>query len=139
MIAIDSNVVVYYLLKSAPHHLEVRSWFNKQTNPCVTTGTNFAEALRVLSHPQIFKNPFTLPNAYKSLRKLVEDYDISVLDESSHWWMELDEVFSTIPELKTNDIFDARIALCLRYNGVKEIFTYDEGFLRFPFLKIVRD
>jgi predicted nucleic acid-binding protein len=39
--------------------------------------------------------------------------------------------------LRGNDVFDARIALCLRHHGVAAVCSFDAGFARFDFLELV--
>ncbi|MBI1869564.1 MAG: PIN domain-containing protein [Chlamydiae bacterium] len=137
MIALDTNVIVDYLVKSQKDHSKIRHWFSKVHSPLVTTGTNIAEILRLLTHQRVFPLPLDLDPAIDLVSEWVESFQIRILEESEDWWIELKTLTDEIPTLRGNEIFDARIALCLRYNGIKEIFTRDSDFSKYAFLKIV--
>jgi len=42
-----------------------------------------------------------------------------------------------MPEMHANDLFDARIAICLRDHRVRVIATFDSDFRKYGFLKTV--
>ena len=138
MIAIDTNVIVHYLVKSQDEHARIRRWFSQTEEPLATTGTNIAEVFRLLTHPRVFPSPLSLERAADLMHQFVEVCQIVILEESTDWWKELKGLLSEVPSLRGNEIFDARIAICLRYNGVREFFTLDADFSKYKFLKIVR-
>lgn len=138
MIALDTNILIHFLNPSQNEHEKVKTWFAKNTEPLATTHTNLAEVLRLITHPQVFQRPASLNQAITSLKSFLEYFSVAILKESDTWWEDLQELVHDIPTLKGNEIFDARIALCLRYHGVKEIFTFDSDFAKYRFLKMVR-
>lgn len=138
MIAIDTNIIIYYLVRSQPEHKQARHWFDSTTGPLVTTGTNIAEVLRLLTHPRVFPAPMALAPAVALVQQWLEAFQVRLLEENPEWWQELPELLTPIPGLAGNELFDARIALCLRYNGIKECCTLDANFSKYPFLHIVQ-
>lgn len=137
MIAIDTNIVIYYLVRSQPEHARARRWFESTTGPLVTTGTHIAEILRLLTHPRVFPTPLALAPAVALVQQWMEAFQVRILEENPEWWQELPELLDAIPGLAGNELFDARIALSLRYNGIKEYCTLDANFSKYPFLQIV--
>ena len=47
------------------------------------------------------------------------------------------EVFAEVPRLSDNLVFDAHIAILMRENGVRTIYTGDADFNRFPILDTI--
>lgn len=137
MIGLDTNIIVHLLVRSQAEHERTKAWMEKADASFVTTTTNVAETLRLLTHPKVFPKPASLASAVDSLEELLSARHVRVLEEEERWWAGLPELAKKIPTLKGNEIFDARVALCLRYNGVREICTFDTDFAKYPFLKVV--
>lgn len=138
MIALDTNVILHCVVSSHSRHKEAKAWIENEKTPLCTTHTNLAETLRLLTHDKVFPKPLKLAPAIDLVSDFVDGFEIRLLDESPDWWLELKEVLKTIPHLKGNEIFDARIALCLRYNGVQKICTFDSDFRKYAFLKVMQ-
>jgi len=83
----------------------------------------------------VFRRPLGLAEAIDLVEALIEAFDIAVMDEARAWWVDLMQVAG---RLRGNEVFDARIALCLRYNGVKRIATHDADFSKYAFLKVIQ-
>lgn len=137
MIAMDTNVILHCLVSSQPHHQQAKKWIENENEKLCTTHTNIAETLRLITHDKVFPKALALLPAIRLLQDFMDDFEIRLLEDSPDWWQELKDILKIIPHLKGNEIFDARIALCLRYNGVRKIFTLDSDFLKYPFLKVV--
>lgn len=135
MIAIDTNVLIDLLISDMPTHLSTTEVMNQRADDFCTTPTNVGECLRLLSHPRIFPHPLKTTAAVEALDELFEFYQIKILEEDSNWWKELPDIELEIPALRGNEIFDARIALCLRANRVKKIKTRDADFKKYSFLQ----
>lgn len=135
MTALDTNVLVGIMVSSSSLHEEaVRALENLSDEICVTP-TNVGETLRLLTHPKVFSSPVKIGKAVAAFSDLVESYNIRVLDEDVNWWKSLSEIEKLIPGLKGNEIFDARIAICLKQHNVKRIYTLDSDFKKYPFLQ----
>jgi toxin-antitoxin system PIN domain toxin len=137
MIALDTNILIHLLVSSQREHSRAKAWFEKNQEALAITLTNLAELLRLLTHPRVFPHPLGLLEALELLQGFIEGFQVSVLEESGVWWLELKDLLTAIPNLRGNEIFDARIALCLRYNGIVNFATLDSDFSKYPFLKIV--
>jgi uncharacterized protein len=136
-IAVDTNVIVGAMVSSSiDHETIVEKLESLDTDFCVTP-VNVGEVLRLLTHPKIFTSPLKTTKAVAAFSTFIESQNIRILEEDPDWWRGLPEIEKQIPGLKGNELFDARIALCLRANGVKKIFTLDADFKEYSFLSIV--
>lgn len=77
-------------------------------------------------------------NSAVSAPSTLESYRVRLLDEQTGWWESLPDLESEVPGLKGNEIFDARIALCLRSHGIKRIYTWDADFKKYSFLQPIQ-
>jgi predicted nucleic acid-binding protein len=137
MTAIDTNVLIGIMVSSSTHHAEMTDGLSNLDDNLCTTPTNIGEVLRLLTHSKVFSSPLKLEKAIDALSLLIEAYDIRILDEDTNWWKDLGEITKQIPGLKGNEIFDARIALCLRQHKVKRIWTRDADFKKYSFLQVI--
>jgi uncharacterized protein len=137
MIALDTSILIPLMVSSHSEHTWAKAAVEQLDNEVCTTPTNIGECLRFLTHPKAFSKPLKTSQAVRLLSSLAESLSIRILEESPHWWRELPEIESLIPGLRANEIFDARIALCLRSSNVRRIFTKDADFKKYPFLKTI--
>lgn len=135
MTGIDTNILIDLLISDMPAHVDTTEAMKQLTDDVCTTPTNVGECLRLISHPRIFPRPLTITAAVQALEELFEFYQVRILEEDVHWWKELPEIEEEIPALRGNEVFDARIALCLRANNVKRIQTRDADFKKYSFLQ----
>jgi len=94
--------------------------------------------LRLLTHPKLFPKPLKATPAAQAIAELFEYFQIRVLEEDVDWWKDIPEMEMEIHGLRGNEIFDARIALCLRSHNVKRIYTRDADFKKYSFLKVIQ-
>lgn len=137
MTALDTNVLVGLLVESSPNHLVATKGIRHVSDALCTTPTNIGEILRLLTHHKVFEKPLKTSKAVQAVADLLEEYNIRILDEDTDWWRELVAIEHEIPGLKGNEIFDARIALCLKQHGIKRIFTWDADFKKYSFLTAI--
>ena len=137
MTAIDTNVLIGIMVSSSVHHNEIMSGLENLDDEFCTTPTNIGEVLRLLTHSKVFSSPLKIEKAVETLSQLIDVYDIRILDEDTNWWKELSEVTKQIPGLKGNEVFDARIALCLKQHKIKRIWTRDADFKKYSFLQVI--
>ena len=137
MTAIDTNVLIGIIVASSTHHTEIMDGLENLDDELCTTPINIGEVLRLLTHSKVFSSPLKIEKAVETLSQLIEAYDIRILDEDTNWWRELSEVAKQIPGLKGNEVFDARIALCLKQHKVKRIWTRDADFKKYSFLQVI--
>lgn len=137
MIALDTNIILHLLVESQKEHPRAKKWLSEVREPLATTGTNLAEVLRLITHPRVFAKALSLGKAVALLEEFIKTFEVRILEESGDWWLELPELLKVFPTLRGNEVFDARIALCLRYNGIEKICTLDADFSKYPFLDVI--
>lgn len=137
MTAIDTNVLIGLIVSSSAHHREVMNGLENLDDDLCTTPTNIGEVLRLLTHSKVFTSPLKIEKAIETLSQLIDTYDIRILDEDTNWWKELSEITKQIPGLKGNEVFDARIAICLKQHKIKRIWTRDADFKKYSFLQVI--
>lgn len=137
MTAIDTNILIGIMVASSAHHTETMNGLENLDDELCTTPTNVGEVLRLLTHSKVFSSPLKIEKAVEALLSLIEAYDIRILDEDTNWWKGLSEITKQIPGLKGNEVFDARIALCLKQHKVKRIWTRDSDFKKYSFLQVI--
>jgi predicted nucleic acid-binding protein len=138
MTALDTNIIIGIMVASSSLHEEAMNGMAKLSDDLCTTPTNIGETLRILTHPKVFPSPLKIGKAISALSDFLESYTIRILDEDTNWWKSLNEIERQIPGLKGNEIFDARIAICLKQHNVKRIYTRDSDFKKYPFLQPIR-
>ena len=134
MTALDTNVLIGLLVKSSANHSAATKGVQNLSDSICTTSTNVGETLRLLTHHKVFEKPLKLEKAVRAMSDLLDAFNIRILDEDIDWWRELPALEQEVPNLKGNEVFDARIAICLRQHGVKRIFTWDADFKKYSFL-----
>lgn len=138
MIALDTNFILHLLVKSQKEHQRAYHWFSNNREGLCTTHVNVAECLRLITHPRVFSKPLLLNPAVELIENFLDTFGVRVLENQERWWIDLQALTENLPALKGNEIFDAQIALCLRYHGIKELVTLDGDFLKYPFLKVIQ-
>lgn len=138
MTALDTNILIGIMVSSSSLHEETMKGMANLSDDLCVTPTNIGETLRILTHPKVFASPLKIGKAITALSDLLDSHNIRILDEDINWWTALSEIEKLIPGLKGNEIFDARIAICLKHHNVKRIFTFDSDFKKYPFLQPIR-
>lgn len=134
--ALDTNVLVHLLVSSSSGHVRCAAWLEAFSGVLATTLTNVAEFLRLVTHPRVFARPMSLTAAVALLDEFAEEFDVEILDEANDWWQRLVDDYGGL-ELRGNDVFDARIAACLKYHGVGRICTLDSDFRKYADLEVI--
>ena len=139
MIAIDSNILIYAHRKDAEWHAPARAKLAGLAQergawaipwPCIH------EFLSIVTHPRIFSPPTPLAAAIDQVEAWLESPSLVLLTESDAHWRTLRETL-TGGRIAGAQVHDARIAaLCLQH-GVKELWSADRDFGRFPSLTVV--
>lgn len=138
MIAVDTNILVYAHREESEWHAAAYAKLVELAEgrgawaipwPCVH------EFLAIVTHPRIFSPPTPLAAAIDQVGAWVESPSLVLLAESDAHWR-------TFRDLQLNgkivgaQVHDARIAaLCLQH-GVKELWSADRDFGRFPNLTV---
>ncbi|MBI4613196.1 MAG: PIN domain-containing protein [Planctomycetes bacterium] len=138
MIAVDTNLLVYAHRRDASWHGRAREVLRNLAVgaapwaipwPCVH------EFLAIVTHPRIFKPPTPLEAALSEIRNWLGSPSLVLLSEGETY---AEALFSTLETGRVAGprVHDARIvALCLAH-GVRELWSADRDFTRFPELAL---
>jgi len=137
MIAVDTNILVYAHREDSEWHEAARARVAELAEgrvpwaiawPCVH------EFLAIVTHPQIYAPPTPLASAVDQVEAWLEAPTLVLLSESGDYWHELRATIEA-GRVVGPQVHDARIAaLCLQH-GVRELWSADRDFGRFPVLK----
>ncbi len=138
MRAIDTNVLVFAEIESAPEHEVARELLRELAegpSPWAIPWPCIYEFLRVVTHPRVFDPPVPAPHALAEVRRLIESPTLLLLGEGPRHLETMEHVIDD-SGATGNLIHDAHIAaLCLE-GGVSELFTGDRDFARFAGLRV---
>lgn len=136
MIAVDTNVLVYAHRSDSEWHDRAAAKVRELAEgrpawalpwPCVH------EFLSIVTHPRIYDPPSTLDQAVAQVEAWMESPSAVLLAEGGEHWQLL-RTLVTDGRILGPRVHDARIAaLCLAH-GVRELWTVDRDFGRFPSL-----
>lgn len=139
MIAVDTNVLVYAHREDAPWHAAARRRLAQLAEgraawaipwPCVH------EFLAIVTHPRIFSPPTPLATALDCVSAWMESPSLTLIAEGPDHWMRLSSMLGAA-QVAGPKVHDARIAaLCIQH-GVRELWSADRDFQRFPELTVV--
>jgi len=138
MIAVDTNVLVYAHRRDAELHASaaeaVRSLAEGRAPwaipwPCVH------EFLAIVTHPRIFKGPTKLAEALDQVDAWLESPSVALLSEGAGY---LDRLAAVLRNSRVRGarVHDARIAALCLHHGVRELWSADRDFTRFPDLAV---
>jgi len=138
MIAVDTNLLVYAHREDSPWHSSALAVLTELSEgaaawaipwPCVH------EFLSIVTHPRIYRPPTPVVIALKAVRAWMESPTLRLLGEGPDHWVRLESVILSAKAAGPM-VHDARIAaLCLSH-GVRQFWSADRDFSRFPALKV---
>jgi len=138
VIALDTNVLVYSRRGESDHHRAARKIVARLAEgdepwalawPCVY------EFLRVVTHPRVFDPPTDLDIALDDLESLLDSPSLVMLGEGPAHAAHLRQMVGAA-RATGNLVHDAHIAALALEHGVRELWTSDKDFSRFPGLRI---
>ena len=139
MIAIDTNLLVYAHRPEIPFHERARQVLTEAvagTEPVSVPWPCAHEFLAVVSNPRIFKDPTPMNMALDAVRRLLASLSGGFLAEGEGYLDALEQV-ARPALLQGAIVHDARIAALCVFHGVRELWSADRDFSRFPDLKVV--
>lgn len=134
MIAVDTNVLVYAHRRDAPWHDEAKHAVGQLAEgaaPWAVPWPCLHEFLAIVTHPRIFQPPTPLAAALGQVEAWLESPTLVVLSEGTHYWPHLKDALGE-SQITGPKVHDARIAALCRLHGVRELWTADRDFGRFP-------
>ena len=138
MIAVDTNLLVYAHRPESPFHVAAAACLESLANgsgawaipwPCVH------EFYSVVSNPRIFNTPTPFDVAVQAIDAWLASPTLHLLHESASHWQLLGELIRASRVVGPR-IHDARIAVICLDNGVRELWSADHDFGRFPRLAV---
>lgn len=139
MIAIDTNILVYAHREDAPFHQQAARCVVQVAEgraawaipwPCLH------EFLAIVTRQGIYRPPTPLSLALDHVDSLLESPALVLLAESEQHWGHLRALLIT-SQVTGARVHDARIAALCRQHGVRELWSADRDFGRFPGLEVV--
>jgi toxin-antitoxin system PIN domain toxin len=134
VIAVDTNLLVYA-------HREDSSWHEaaygrveelaEGRGPWAIPWPCLHEFLAIVTHPRVYAPPTPLRTALDQVQAWLDSPSLVLLGEAPGYWPELraalEAGYVTGPQ-----VHDARVAALCRLHGVRELWTVDRDFSRFP-------
>lgn len=137
MFVVDTNVLVYAADRDSEFHAGCRrlleSW-RIQAAPWHLTWNVIYEFLRVTTHPRIFRAPWTAKEAWGFVSAALAAPGLSLLVPTERHAAVAAAVIEEVPGLRGNLLHDATTAILMREHGIRQIYTRDTDFHRFPFV-----
>jgi toxin-antitoxin system PIN domain toxin len=138
VIAVDTNLLVYAHREDSPWHDRAYARIAELAEgraawaipwPCLH------EFLAITTHPRIYRPPTPLAQAVEQIEAWLEAPGLIILSEMEGYWPELRTLLES-GRVTGPLVHDARVAALCRLHGVRELWTADRDFSRFPGLAV---
>ena len=138
MIAVDTNILVYSVREDSPWHREALKCLRDLAEgptawaipwPCIH------EFLTVVTNPRIYRPPMDMAQAIRQVDYWMESPGLRLLAEEPWYWDHL-KLLLIAGKIQGPMVHDARIAAICRASGVRELWSADRDFMRFPGLLV---
>jgi toxin-antitoxin system PIN domain toxin len=138
VIAVDTNLLVYGHREDSEWHKEALSLITRLAasgNRWTIPWPCLHEFIAITTHPRIYNPPTPLKLAFATLTAWNKSPGMSILGEGPGYLEKLERI-SIAGKVAGPKIHDARIAAICLNHGVKELWSADRDFSRFPSLKV---
>lgn len=134
MIAVDTNILVYSHRRDSPWHVPAARCVRELAEgrpawaiawPCVH------EFLAIVTHPRIYSPPTKIVAALTQMEAWLEAPSLVLLQETAEYWTVLRSLVEGA-QIVGPQVHDARVAALCYVHGVRELWTADRDFSRFP-------
>ena len=134
MIAVDTNLLVYAHREDSPWHQRAYPVLQDLAEgagawalpwPCLH------EFLAIVTHPRIYDPPTPVSQALEQVEAWLESPTLVLLSEGEGNWPVLAELLAG-GRVAGPQVHDARVAALCLHHGVRELWTADRDFGRFP-------
>lgn len=139
MIAVDTNILVYaHREDSRWHDIALARIANlaEGKSPWAIPWPCVHEFLAIVTHPRIYAPPTPLAGAIDQIEAWFESPSLVVLAETEGYWPELRSALEH-GRISGPQVHDARVAALCTDHGVRELWSADRDFGRFPHLNVV--
>ncbi len=138
MIAVDTNLLVYGHREDSPWHDAAYKRIAELAEgraPWAIPWPCLHEFIAVVTHPRIYAPPTPLAGALDQVEAWLESPSLVLLAETEGYWPELRNLLEQ-GRIAGAQVHDARVAAICLVHGVRELWTVDRDFGRFPTLTI---
>jgi toxin-antitoxin system PIN domain toxin len=138
MIAVDTNLLVYSHRSDSPLHDPARNLLaglRGARAPWAIPWPCIHEFVGIVTHAKIFRHPTPLDIAFDAVNAWLAAGNLLLIGESDGYFDKLREQ-ATGAKVRGPLIHDARIAALCLHHGVRELWSADRDFSRFPRLKV---
>lgn len=138
MFVVDTNVLVFAADEDSPYHrrcLERLNLWRRQAGAWYLTWGIVYEFLRITTHPRVMRKPWDALHAWQFVSALLASPGLDVLVATDRHASVVEQVLAKSPQLSGNLMHDAHTAILMQEHGVRQIYTRDTDFHRFPFLE----
>lgn len=134
MIAVDTNILVYAHRKDSTWHTPAKDAVTALAQgrtrwalpwPCLH------EFFAVVTHPRIYKPPSSVTAAVDQIDAWLESPSAELIAEDVGYWALLRNTLGS-GRIEGPRVHDARIAALCALHGVRELWSADRDFSRFP-------
>jgi toxin-antitoxin system PIN domain toxin len=138
VIAVDTNLLVYAHREDSEFHSVAARKLEDLAQgkaawalpwPCVH------EFFSIVTHPRIFEPPTPLKSALDQIDAWMESPTVALLSETGTHWTELRGLLLS-GKVTGPMVHDARVAAICLQHGVRELWSCDRDFGRFPALTV---
>lgn len=138
MIGVDTNILVYAHREDSPWHETAYARLAELAEgagPWAIPWPCLHEFLAIVTHPGIYAPPTPLEMALEQVEAWLESPSLVLLAESEGYWPKLRTALQ-VGRVAGPQVHDARIAALCQSHGVRELWTADRDFGRFPGLRV---
>ena len=138
MIAVDTNILVYAHRADSPWHdaaSKTIAELAEGRSPWAIPWPCIHEFLAVVTHPRIYAPATPLATAIDQVEAWLESPSVVLLSETQGYWAELRSALEQ-GRVAGPQVHDARVSAICRDHGVRELWTADRDFGRFPALTV---
>lgn len=138
MIAVDTNILVYAHRRDSEFHAAAASAIRGLAEGTATWAIPWPcihEFHAIVTHPRVYDPPTKVARAVEQIDAWLASPSLALLGEASGYWPALRRL-ATSGKVAGARIHDARIAALCALHGVRELWTADRDFSRFPSLDV---
>ncbi len=138
MIAVDTNILVYAHRREMPFYAAASRQITalaESSSPWAIPWTCVHEFHNIVTNPRVFKPPSTALQAVSQISHWLETPSLVLLHEGAAHWATLQALIRSA-RVVGGQVHDARIAAICIEHGVRELWSADRDFSRFPELKV---
>ncbi len=139
MIAVDTQILVYSVRADSPFHSAAAACIRRLAEgvgPWAITWHNLHEFVAIVTNPRIYKPSTPLAAALSQIGYWTQSPSLRLLGEGPGYLEHL-ALLATQGNVSGGMIHDARVAALCRAHGVRELWSADRDFSRFPGLVVL--